>query len=1434
MTLRTAFIQKWILETLVFCSSLLWAANENLWLGKILTDVAVAKQYAYENNRPLLVEVGHANCDHCQNFSNNIFNTTDFKQFAAENRIVLLSMQSKSDASRTYHAFKNDFIYTGNVFPFLMMFHVLDDADLNSRVLDKTQVELCTITWDTAGRKTALKYPDVSATVLGVSISPEALWNPTECIALVEKFFPNDLWESITPIQEPEGYEDALDLGRIWDDDHIPMRNGAYYDADWTQRYNAPSQSGANPLFWFKFIGHQGVRYFFETQNPKVNSTQNYTFTAEMFDTRDGKPVSPALGTITSTNFDTLANGFWFNAPAGSATDQVYYLRIQGEGGATDGTASFTLRYHEEHSNPVAGTLTNPFWTGAKLGQWTMDYDAALAASRKDGKPVIFYFAAVHWCPHCTGWEHLALSTPAFARRSANYYLVVFDSRRRNGSGPALMMDNQKGGYRKTWNISDADAAAKLADTRTVEVALSRGMSPTADYPDGRIGYPTFLFLRAIEGDGPLYPGLDVVARAGGVWTGEDDVNVVFDVLEELYAADYAESQQFPEAANPNTFTQSGQTLTARLAGADPTFVRAAVVPGKFWRFDVPAVEGCNVNATLTIWNEDGTTALSTRTFPLEDGGHIIFVPDDDASKQIWCSFDMDEIDDPIAVPLTATLDDITDTVTFSERDAYLFRTANGSVQLPVVWNSLVSNTPGIALAYQLTATGDAADCIDVGTFTFDWPVEAGCTTTLPIPIHVPAALADWEGTLDFTVTLLPPENDVYVVQDPSSINVRITATPLFPQEESENFQFPNGVYSEGAIPVCSKDNPTVTVHPLPQGMSVRWDAEQGIILYGIPKQNASNVSATVTVDGVPHAFRWTVFESENRVLSVKNVGGQLADNALAGSFLLTNQADGSVAITLTTAEGTRLGTAIGWENGSKQDTLALICTWADGTTLRLEANDDGFGTGTLTDANGDETNATLFVPLEDATPFVGRYHVAYRIADNNEGFSRGWTILDVDADGLVSYEVQMYDDTTATGTALLQAEANENRATLSLFADLQDGRFLSASLLLLSSNSVAEGEPAVLEGDYSTVWFHGAKKQSLTATGVLYDASRTLAEVAEDNSFTFLVELPDLDVPIFVPNILVQEQGDTIIPAKASLLATQFQSFQINRGEGSFQGSFQFLTGEGLLESHTVTFQGILTPISPECCGVSDAVGCAYGYYTYQGQNYAICLLPDAYSRALPPQCTVVAHNGNNITWSIQSSGGVILYKRLLDNSYYGFVWDGFPTEVVLDGTSPYDIVALDEFCVESEIVHLDLQCGEEMTVYPAMATPGWNMIAIPWDVLVAEKQKPEIPCFTLDPVNNCYVRASFLERGQAYWVFTTDGSAKLTFTGVSYPARPELDVTTLADGWQMLAWDDALLQASPNAFIWNGSSFNVDATPKQNQPVMLFIEKSPRSSHP
>ncbi|MBR0458813.1 MAG: hypothetical protein IJJ26_06225 [Victivallales bacterium] len=805
--------------------------------------------------------------------------------------------------------------------------------------------------------------------------------------------------------------------------------------------------------------------------------------------------------------------------------------------------------------------------------------------------------------------------------------------------------------------------------------------------------------------------------------------------------------------------------------------------------------------------------------------------PGDEAPSQIWCSLELSDLPSPIPVPITATLGDITDAVTFVERDAYVFRTAGGTAELPMLWSSLVTATPDSPIAYEVTATGTAAACVEEGIFTFQWPADDSYTTTMPIPVHVPAAWADWEGTLDFTVTLLPSEYDEYLVVEPSAIDVHITCTTVFPEEDSEDFLFPKGVYCEERIPVCAKTNPTITVTPLPDGMACQWEADtSSVLLYGVPKKNRANVAATVTVDGVSHSFRWSVYDCGNRVLTVPSVGGYLTDFALAGSFVLTNRADGSVDVTLTTADGTRQGTAIGWQNGSTAGTLAFVYTWDDGATLHLEADADGSGTGVYTDEYGDDTLAVLFVPMEDATRFAGRYHVAYRMDNDIDGVSRGWTILEVSEDGLVSYDVHMYDDTTAQGTALLQPEANENMATLTLFVDLGNGRYLSTDLLILAPSIVEDGGAAVMELDDSapgTAWFNGEQGQTLIATGVLYDSSRTLADVAGENNFTFLVEFPDSDTPAFVPNILVEEWGNLLGASRESLMSDQFKDFVINRDEGTFQGSFTFFTGEGLLTSHDVTFQGILTPISEECCGITAAVGCAYGYYTYDGKNYAVRVLPGGYSCSLPPDCTIVKQDGNNITWNVVATGQ-ILCKRVLDDSYYGFVWQGDSIDIVLDGTSPYDMVALDRYCVESDTVRLGLQCGEEMTVYPSAEQgnkPGWKMVAIPWDVLLAENQVLDIDCFTMDAATGSLVHATTLERGHAYWIFSTDGNASLTFTAVQYPERPEPE-WNLLNGWQMLAWDEAFTPWLSQTYLWNGASYDNANAPKPDQPVMLFLQ--------
>jgi len=447
---------------------------------------------------------------------------------------------------------------------------------------------------------------------------------------------------------------------------------------------------------------------------------------------------------------------------------------------------------------------------------------------------------------------------------------------------------------------------------------------------------------------------------------------------------------------------------------------------------------------------------------------------------------------------------------------------------------------------------------------------------------------------------------------------------------------------------------------------------------------------------------------------------------------------------------------------------------------------------------------------------------------DDVDGISRGWTILEVSEAGVVDFSIQMYDDTTAAGTAFLQPDANEDMATLALFVNLGNGRYLGATLLLQAQDLVNDGEPAVLEGEYPTVWHDGAGTQNLIATGVIYDATRTLADVAGGNDFTFLVELPNVNKPVFVPDILLHEVDNALIPSRDSLLSTKFDSFHINRADGTFQGAFRVLSGEGILTEHQASFRGILTPISPECCGITDAVASAYGYYTFDGRNYAIRVIPEEYSSSVQPECTIVAKNGNNITWNVKTSGKILCY-RLLDSTYYGFAWKGGSGDIVLDGTSPYDVVAMENFCVESPTVRLGLQCGEKMTVYPAADQRnrlGWVVVAIPWNVLLAENQVPNAVCFTFDPVARSIIRPDCLERGHAYWLFSRDGNASLTFTAVAFPTRGELDFT-LSQGWHMFAWDDAFAPWTSQTYRWNGTTYDFEPHPENNAPIMFYIGK-------
>ena len=76
-----------------------------------------------------------------------------------------------------------------------------------------------------------------------------------------------------------------------------------------------------------------------------------------------------------------------------------------------------------------------PVWSGANAGEWTFDYETALAKAKADGKYTLLLFTGMWWCPHCQAMEENALNKPGFAQYVAEngYYLAAVDYPYRDG-----------------------------------------------------------------------------------------------------------------------------------------------------------------------------------------------------------------------------------------------------------------------------------------------------------------------------------------------------------------------------------------------------------------------------------------------------------------------------------------------------------------------------------------------------------------------------------------------------------------------------------------------------------------------------------------------------------------------------------------------------------------------------------------------------------------------------------------------------------------------------------------------------------------------------------------------------------------------------------------------------------------------------------------
>ena len=62
-----------------------------------------------------------------------------------------------------------------------------------------------------------------------------------------------------------------------------------------------------------------------------------------------------------------------------------------------------------EYNVRMPSSVACPRWKGARVGEWTMDYEAARSQAIAEGRGLIVFTTGSWWCPHCEAFEEKVL-----------------------------------------------------------------------------------------------------------------------------------------------------------------------------------------------------------------------------------------------------------------------------------------------------------------------------------------------------------------------------------------------------------------------------------------------------------------------------------------------------------------------------------------------------------------------------------------------------------------------------------------------------------------------------------------------------------------------------------------------------------------------------------------------------------------------------------------------------------------------------------------------------------------------------------------------------------------------------------------------------------------------------------------------------------------
>lgn len=189
-----------------------------------------------------------------------------------------------------------------------------------------------------------------------------------------------------------------------------------------------------------------------------------------------------------------------------------------------------------EYNVRMPSTAACPRWRGARVGEWTMDYEAARAQAIAEGRGLILFTTGSWWCPHCEAFEEKVLLDHAAQWRNfvqeRGYYLVMLDFPYRLHVDDAQLWKSKYPEYGDGWGfqcwlydddyleengLTKEEGLNAIMDLYRLQKSLAldsatqisiKTWDGTEDFTYGKVGYPTLLvFLPDGTEAGRFSPG---------------------------------------------------------------------------------------------------------------------------------------------------------------------------------------------------------------------------------------------------------------------------------------------------------------------------------------------------------------------------------------------------------------------------------------------------------------------------------------------------------------------------------------------------------------------------------------------------------------------------------------------------------------------------------------------------------------------------------------------------------------------------------------------------------------------------------------------------------------------------------------------------------------------------------------------------------------